>query len=85
MASLSRQNKISYIISKSDIGNLTKIKSAIKTKNKDHQVIESEYTLKGHTWSVLSLLLLHDGKIASASTDKTIKFWEIVDNKDYKI
>ena len=83
MASLSKENKISYIISKSDIGNLTKIKSAIKTRNKDHQVIESEYTLKGHSWSVLSLILLHDGKIASASTDKTIKIWDIIDNKDY--
>lgn len=74
---LSKNGKFNFSIIKSDIDNLSKVKSAIKLKNNTHQLIECSYTLKGHSWSVLSLLLLHDGKLASASTDKTIKIWDI--------
>lgn len=77
---LSKNGKFNFSIIKSNIDNLSKLKSAIKLKNNTHQLIECSYTLKGHSWSVLSLLLLHDGKLASASTDKTIKIWDISAN-----
>ena len=39
--------------------------------------VDCSCTLIGHSWSVLSLIQLKDGNIASSSSDRTIKIWNI--------
>lgn len=38
-------------------------------------------TLTGHNDSVLCLLQLRDGRLASASGDKSIKLWNLITNE----
>eukprot|EP00040_Diaphanoeca_grandis_P028189 m.162185 g.162185 ORF g.162185 m.162185 type:complete len:422 (+) comp31266_c1_seq2:581-1846(+) len=56
--------------------------SFVAAKNEDEHVQRLSYygarvtTLKGHDSSVTSLCTLHDGRLASASDDATIKIWD---------
>ncbi len=41
---------------------------------------ECEVTLKGHSWSVLSIIKLNNGNLASSSSDQTIRIWDLEKN-----
>ena len=43
----------------------------------DIKSAQCTHTLKGHTDSIFSLLLLPDGRLVSGSSDKTIKVWNL--------
>ena len=59
-----------------EIQNQSFIQRKNSNKLEDKINIKCELTLKGHSWSVLSLIQLNNGKLVSSSSDQTIKFWD---------
>lgn len=83
---LESNQKIDFTIITNSLDNKETLnQSIIKNKNpkklNDRLNIECELTLKGHSWSVLSLIQLNNGKLVSSSSDQTIKFWDFNFNK----
>ena len=77
-----QENPISYFkksISNKDelniFNNISQKNKQIETDGIDFHL--NSWTLIGHLRDVKSLIQLNDGKIASCSNDKTIKFWDL--------